>query len=315
MEDGSLKTPSTSCVRVRQELARPCSPGGIGHALAREYHSRGFHVFATARNIDVLADLQELGLETLSLDVTLQESVNDAKDQVEKRTGGKLDCLINNAGRGYTMPATDVDFQEVYATFEANFFGVMRMCQTFAPLLIDAKGAIIQIGSVAAVMPYVFGYSIYQPLSTAYHRRLAQSQSGAMLNEDYARLVVSKVLAATASRDPPSYITSTGSGPGSSSGDVAGDVKVQLQLILTSVGTAIKSRVLSLFGARTAAVPIDYIWAGANASTVWFMNTFMPRGTWDVLYSKMYELHLLHQPSEPIGGPVENETTDSKKDL
>ena len=55
------------------------------------------------------------------------------------------------------MPATDVDFQEVYATFEANFFGVMRMCQTFAPLLIDAKGAIIQIGSVAAVMPYVFG--------------------------------------------------------------------------------------------------------------------------------------------------------------
>ena len=216
-----------------------------------------------------------------------------------------------------------------------------------------------------------------------------------MLNEDYARLVVSKVLAATASRDPPSYITSTGSGPGSSSGDVAGDVKVQLQLILTSVCTAIKSRVLSLFGARTAAVPIDYIWAGANASTVWFMNTFMPRGTWvcfffrwfscpaefvsrifslfsvtydrysllvshpllslttlslhlpsvqpmsrflgsllgsaslarcanhlafgdtiqDVLYSKMYELHLLHQPSEPIGGPVENETTDSKKDL
>ena len=58
---------------------------------------------------------------------------------------------------GYTMPAVDVDFQEVYATFEANFFGVMRMCQTFAPLLIDAKGAIVQIGSVAAVMPFVFG--------------------------------------------------------------------------------------------------------------------------------------------------------------
>jgi 1-acylglycerone phosphate reductase len=33
----------------------------------------------------------------------------------------------------------------------------MRMCQTFAPLLIAAKGTIVQIGSIAGVMPYVFG--------------------------------------------------------------------------------------------------------------------------------------------------------------
>ena len=31
------------------------------------------------------------------------------------------------------------------------------MCQTFAPLLIAAKGTIVQIGSIAGVMPYVFG--------------------------------------------------------------------------------------------------------------------------------------------------------------
>lgn len=311
-----------------------------------------------------MADLQELGLDTLSLDVTLQESIDDVKDQVEKRTGGKLDCLVNNAGRSYTMPAVDVDFQEVYATFEANFFGVMRMCQTFAPLLIDAKGAIVQIGSVAAVMPFVFGStynaskaalqsysdalrvelapfgvdvitiitggvtsritrverqlppdSIYQPVSTAYQRRLAESQSGAMPNEDYARSVVSQVLAATASRDPPSYITASVSGPGFGSSDVVGDVMVQAQLILNSLGTAMKSRVLSLFGVRTGVVPTDHIWAGAMASTVWIVNTFMPRGTWDVIYSKMYDLHKLHRPSGLASGSIEDETMDVKKDL
>jgi 1-acylglycerone phosphate reductase len=60
--------------------------------------------------------------------------------------------LVNNAGRNYTVPALDVDFDEVRATFEVNLFAVMRMCQEFAPLLIEAQGTIVQIGSVAGVM-------------------------------------------------------------------------------------------------------------------------------------------------------------------
>ena len=64
---------------------------------------------------------------------------------------------MNNAGRNYTVPALEVDFDEVQATFDTNLFGVMRMCQAFAPLLIRAKGVIVQIGSVAGVIPYVFG--------------------------------------------------------------------------------------------------------------------------------------------------------------
>jgi 1-acylglycerone phosphate reductase len=44
----------------------------------------------------------------------------------------------------------------------------MRMCQAFAPLLIAAKGTIVQIGSVAAVMPYVFG-SVYNASKAALH--------------------------------------------------------------------------------------------------------------------------------------------------
>jgi 1-acylglycerone phosphate reductase len=59
--------------------------------------------------------------------------------------------------------------KEVEETFATNLFGVMRMCQSFAPLLIAAKGTIIQIGSIAAIMPYVFG-SVYNASKAALHQ-------------------------------------------------------------------------------------------------------------------------------------------------
>ena len=75
----------------------------------------------------------------------------------------------HETGRNYTVPATDIDLAEVEATFAANVFGVMRMCQAFAPFLIAAKGTIVQIGSIAAIMPYVFG-SVYNASKAALHQ-------------------------------------------------------------------------------------------------------------------------------------------------
>jgi 1-acylglycerone phosphate reductase len=42
------------------------------------------------------------------------------------------------------------------------------MCKAFAPLVIASKGTIVQIGSIAAVMPYVFG-SAYNASKAALH--------------------------------------------------------------------------------------------------------------------------------------------------
>lgn len=51
----------------------------------------------------------------------------------------------------YTVPAMEVELSEARRTFETNFFAVIAMCQTFLPLLIKAKGTIVQVGSVAGV--------------------------------------------------------------------------------------------------------------------------------------------------------------------
>jgi len=76
-----------------------CSPGGIGNALAREFHARGLRVFATARAVKTIGDLEELGVECLQLDITVQKSVEACARLVESLLDGKgLDYLINNAG-------------------------------------------------------------------------------------------------------------------------------------------------------------------------------------------------------------------------
>ncbi|KAL9051924.1 MAG: hypothetical protein Q9162_005708 [Coniocarpon cinnabarinum] len=69
----------------------------------------------------------------------------------------------------YTVPGLDVDLDEVRRTFEVNVFAVMAMCQAFAPLLIEAQGTIVQIGSVSATMPHVFG-SAYNASKAALHQ-------------------------------------------------------------------------------------------------------------------------------------------------
>jgi len=138
--------------------------------LALNFHSRGFRVFATARNPDSISSLAALGITTLALEVHKVESVKALRDQVSSLTGGRLDYLVNNAGTNYTVPALDIDNEEVHDLFEANVFGVMRMCQTFIPLLIEAKGTIVQIGSLTGHMPYIFssGYNASKAALHAY---------------------------------------------------------------------------------------------------------------------------------------------------
>jgi 1-acylglycerone phosphate reductase len=150
-------------------LITGCTPGGIGHSLALTFHAHDLRVFATARSPSTLHSLSALGIETLPLNVDSEPSVQACLSEITARTHGRgLDYLVNNAGRSYTMPALDVAMEEVRATFETNLFGVMRLVQVFGPLLIQAQGTIVMIGSVTAVVPYVFG-SVYNASKAALH--------------------------------------------------------------------------------------------------------------------------------------------------
>ncbi|KAL9109974.1 MAG: hypothetical protein Q9227_005497 [Pyrenula ochraceoflavens] len=146
-----------------------CSPGGIGHSLAVCFHEAGLRVFATARDRAVLSSLESKGIETLSLVVDDENSVQECHQQIQHLTAGAgLDYLVNNAGRNYTVPCLDVKMDEVRSVFETNLFAVMRLVQIFADDLIKARGTIVMIGSVAGVVPYVFG-GAYNASKAALH--------------------------------------------------------------------------------------------------------------------------------------------------
>ena len=65
---------------------------------------------------------------------------------------------------------------EVRETYETNVFGVMATVQTFAPLLIAARGAIVMISSLSAITPYIFRsvYASSKGALDSYSRTLRQ---------------------------------------------------------------------------------------------------------------------------------------------
>lgn len=68
----------------------------------------------------------------------------------------------------YAVPAIEAEFSEMESVFSTNFFAVVRLCQTFMPLLRQSQGTIVQIGSVAGCFPYAWG-SIYNASKAALH--------------------------------------------------------------------------------------------------------------------------------------------------
>lgn len=150
-------------------LITGCSEGGIGGGLADAFHEKGYHVFATARTPSKISQplAKSPNVTVLSLDVLSSESIAAAVESVTQVTGGKLDVLVNNSGAIMIMPALDVSIEEAKGLFDLNFWAVLAMIQAFAPLLIKAKGYIVNNTSVCGVIPFGAFGSIYNSSKAA----------------------------------------------------------------------------------------------------------------------------------------------------
>ncbi|KAF2090127.1 NAD(P)-binding protein [Saccharata proteae CBS 121410] len=275
-------------------LITGCS-SGIGHSLVEEFLAKGLRVFATARRAESLADLAERGAETLSLEVDKPDSVREAKRKVSELTGGKLDYLVNNAGRNYTMPALDADMAQIEQVFEVNVFAVMRMCQEFAPLIIEAKGTIVQIGSLAGVMPYVFG-SIYNATKAALHAysdtlRVELAPFGVRVVTIVTGGVQSNIAREKRELPPDSYY-------------IPISAEFKRRTTHSQEGAMPnKDYARSVVNKVLQKKPPLWVWEGKLSWTVWFTTSFLPKAVMDSVFWRMFNLWKL------IG------TADSKKTL
>ena len=140
-------------------LITGCSHGGIGDALARQLAERGYHVFAAVRNPSKaahFADAQDI--EVVVLDVTSSDSISNlVHDLKDRLTDGKLDILINNAGVIVTGPLIEADLATARQLYDVNVHGLLAMAQAFAPMLIAAKGKLVNLSSVRGILPMPWG--------------------------------------------------------------------------------------------------------------------------------------------------------------
>ncbi|KUL85196.1 hypothetical protein ZTR_08931 [Talaromyces verruculosus] len=136
-------------------LITGCSTGGIGAslALALSQKKENHHVFATARNTSKIPkELHNLPNVTIfPLDVSSSSSVAEAV-KIVRGSGHGLDVLINNAGLPFSMPLLDANLEDAQRVYEVNLWGVVRMIQGFADMIIERKGSIVNVGSIGGMV-------------------------------------------------------------------------------------------------------------------------------------------------------------------
>jgi NAD(P)-dependent dehydrogenase (short-subunit alcohol dehydrogenase family) len=137
-------------------LITGCSTG-IGRATAERLARGGMTVYATARRIESIRDLEQHGCRTLALDVTDEDSMRAAVSAVEEAEGAVWG-LVNNAGYSLSGAIESLDLDAVRRQFETNVFGLLRMCQLVLPgMRRERSGRIVNISSIGGRMTFPGG--------------------------------------------------------------------------------------------------------------------------------------------------------------
>ncbi len=127
---------------------------GFGAEIARYALERGEHVVATARRPAAITE--RLGeherLLVLPLDVTEEAQAHQAvADAVA--WAGRIDVVVNNAGRGQFGALEEVSDAETRSLFDLNVFGLMNVTRAVLPTLrAQGSGRIVNMGSMAGLV-------------------------------------------------------------------------------------------------------------------------------------------------------------------
>ncbi|MCP4809478.1 MAG: SDR family NAD(P)-dependent oxidoreductase [Proteobacteria bacterium] len=126
---------------------------GIGLSLARAFTREGAKVVALGRNQDRLAQVgREVDL-AMTCDVTSDKQVEVAIDAAVARYG-RIDVLVNNAGVGLFEDVLDTSMGQLEQVMAVNLVGMARLTQAALPSLIESRGRVVQIASVAGQRGY-----------------------------------------------------------------------------------------------------------------------------------------------------------------
>lgn len=134
---------------------------GIGKETVNLLLKSGARVYAAARRVEKMQELEDNGAVAIKMDVTSEQDMQQHIADILKKEGA-IDILINNAGYGSYGAIEDVPLAEARQQFEVNLFGLARLTQLVLPAMRASHyGKIVNISSIAG--------KIYTPYGGWYH--------------------------------------------------------------------------------------------------------------------------------------------------
>ncbi|MEU0467124.1 SDR family oxidoreductase [Amycolatopsis sp. NPDC006131] len=133
--------------------------GGFGTAIARQALAAGDAVVATARRPERVGLTGER-LLVLPLDVTDEEAARAATERAVERFG-RIDVLVNNAGRGLFGAVEETSPAEARTLFDTNVFGVLAVTRAVLPVMrAQRSGHLLAISSMGGFSAGA-GFGVY----------------------------------------------------------------------------------------------------------------------------------------------------------
>ena len=124
------------------------SSSGLGKAIADELRRNSCRVIGLGRHRPAETDPADF----IECDLSDPTEVEKIPGELQKRTD-TLDILVNNAGFGGYATWEELPPEELRRMFEVDFFAPVRLAQMLLPLLSRSGGSIVNISSVAALVP------------------------------------------------------------------------------------------------------------------------------------------------------------------
>ena len=132
---------------------------GFGEAAARKFVAGGWRAVGTGRRGDRLRKLQDqLGDAFLPLEIDMRDRGGLESLAKLDAPWGNIDLLLNNAGLAPpTDPLPETEWERIAQVIDTNVTGLVALTRALLPKLVERKGQIVNLGSVAGTYPYKGG--------------------------------------------------------------------------------------------------------------------------------------------------------------
>ena len=141
---------------------------GIGHATVRKFSEEKWRVITCSRQaFDPKCPWPGGEDNHVQVDLSNPNNTVEAIDEVKKRLGGKLHALVNNAGispkgdDGERLDTLGTDLSIWGKVFHVNFFASVILARGLKEELLKAKGAIVNVTSIAGSRVHPFAGAAY----------------------------------------------------------------------------------------------------------------------------------------------------------